>query len=80
MGGGSKYKIRTFDVFLKMLKFTHFLGGPNGPKICGRRTKTDFKDRAILDQKNLTGLAGGSGKVKIWPRIGLAYGFGALSP
>ena len=21
-----------------------FLGGPNGPKICGRKTKTDFKD------------------------------------
>ena len=29
-----------------MQKFTRFLGGPNGPKICGRRTKTDFKDRA----------------------------------
>ena len=23
------------------------MGGPNGPKICGRRTKTDFKDRAL---------------------------------
>ena len=28
-----------------MSKFTCFLGGPNGPKIRGRRTKTDFKDR-----------------------------------
>ena len=28
-----------------LTKFTHFLGGPNGPKICGGRTKTDFKDR-----------------------------------
>ena len=31
-----------------MSKFTRFLGGPNGPKICGRRTKTDFKDRAVV--------------------------------
>ena len=29
--------------------------------------------QAILDQKNLTGLAGGSKKVKIWPRMGLAF-------
>ena len=28
-----------------MSNFTHFLEGPNGPKIRGRRTKTDFKDR-----------------------------------
>ena len=27
-----------------MMKFTRFLGGPNGPKICASRTKTDFKD------------------------------------
>ena len=33
---------------MTMLKFTHFLGGPNGPKIRGRRTETDFKDRALL--------------------------------
>ena len=36
-----------------MSKFTHFLGGPNGPKICTKRTKTDFKDRVpdfLLDQ------------------------------
>ena len=39
-----KYKVRTFDVFLNMSKFTHFLGGPKGPKICARRAKTDFKD------------------------------------
>ena len=26
------------------LSKTRFLGGPNGPKICGGRTKTDFKD------------------------------------
>ena len=30
-----------------MLKFTCFLGGPNGPKIFARRTKTDFKDRDL---------------------------------
>ena len=29
--------------------------------------------QAILDQKNLTGLAGGSKKVKIWPKKGLAF-------
>ena len=29
--------------------------------------------QAILDQKNLTGLAGGLKKVKIWPRMGLAF-------
>ena len=41
--------------------------------------------QAILDQNNLTGSAGGSGKVKIWPRMRLALkiqcktvGFGAL--
>ena len=28
-----------------MTKFTHFLKGPNGPRIFSRRTKTDFKDR-----------------------------------
>ena len=39
---GSKYKVRTFDVFL-----TRFLGGPNGPKIRGRRTKTNFKDQGL---------------------------------
>ena len=31
--------------WLILLKFTRFLGGPNGPKICSGRTKTDFKDR-----------------------------------
>ena len=30
-----------------MSKFTRFLGGPNGLKIRGRRTKTDFKDQAL---------------------------------
>ena len=34
--------------------------------------------QGILDQKKLTRLAGGSGMVKILPRIGLAFGFGAL--
>ena len=29
-------------MFIKMLKFTRFLRGPNGPKICARRIKTDF--------------------------------------
>ena len=36
-----------------MSKFTCFLGGPNGPKIYAKRTKTDFKDRVpdfLLDQ------------------------------
>ena len=42
---GSNYKIRTFDIFVNMSKFPRFLGGPNGPKICSRRTKTNFKDR-----------------------------------
>ena len=42
---GSKYKVRTFDVFLTCRKL-RCLGGPNGPKICVRRTKTDFKERA----------------------------------
>ena len=28
-----------------MMKFTRFLGGPNGPKISNRTTKTDFKDQ-----------------------------------
>ena len=36
--------------WLNVLKFTRFLGGPNGPKICGGRTKTDFKDRGMLNQ------------------------------
>ena len=31
---------------MNMSKFTRFLGGPNGPKICAGRTKTDFKDQA----------------------------------
>ena len=44
---GSKYKVRTFHVFLNMSKFTRFWGGPNGPKIYVRRTKTDFKDRDL---------------------------------
>ena len=37
--------------------------------ICGTPVK------AILDQKNLTGLAGGSGKVQILPNMGLVFGF-----
>ena len=31
-----------------MTKFTPFLGGPNGPKIFSRRTKTDFMDWGLL--------------------------------
>ena len=31
--------------WLNLSKFTRFLGGPDGPKICGRGTKIDFKDR-----------------------------------
>ena len=38
-------KITHLCRWLNLLKFTRFLGGPNGPKICGGRTKTDFKDR-----------------------------------
>ena len=30
--------------WFNLSKFTHFLGGPNIPKICGGRTKTDFED------------------------------------
>ena len=42
----SKHKIRTC-CWLNLSKFTHFLGGPNRPKICCvGRTKPDFKDRA----------------------------------
>ena len=33
---------------LHMSKFSRFLRWPNGPKICARRTKTDFKDRALM--------------------------------
>ena len=32
-----------------MSKFTRFLGGPNGPKICAGRTKTDFNNRGEED-------------------------------
>ena len=32
--------------WLNLSKFTCFLGGPNRPKICVGRTKSDFKDRA----------------------------------
>ena len=39
-----------------MSKFTRFLGGPNGPKIRGRRTKTDFKDRVIYSGSFLSQL------------------------
>ena len=38
-------------------KFTRFVGGPNGPKICGWRTKTDFKDRAdgtLADEETMS--------------------------
>ena len=38
-------KITHLCRWLNLSKFTRFLGGPNGPKICGGRTKTDFKDR-----------------------------------
>merc|ERR1711963_770827 len=37
-----------FCHWLNLSKFTHFLGGPNRQKICGGRTKTDFKDRALI--------------------------------
>ena len=40
-------KITHLCRWLNLSKFTRFLGGPNGPKICGGRTKTDFKDRAV---------------------------------
>ena len=43
---GVKIQSTHFQCFLNMPKFTRFLGGPNGPKICARRTKTDFKERA----------------------------------
>ena len=43
--GGVKKQNTHFWCFLKMSKFTCFLGEPNEPKICGRRTNTDFKDR-----------------------------------
>ena len=38
-------KITHLCRWLILLKFTRFMGGPNGPKICGGRTNTDFKDR-----------------------------------
>ena len=40
--------------------------------ICGKPVQ------AIFDQKKLTGLAGGSGKVQILPNMGLVFGFWAL--
>ena len=43
--GGQNTKYALWCI-LNMPKFTRFLGGPNGPKICARRTKTDFKERA----------------------------------
>ena len=50
-----------------MSKFTHFLGGPTGPKICGRRAETNFKDLACCDHfvfnKTLTWLLG----PWVWP-------------
>ena len=50
---GSQNKKYALLMILKMSKFRRFLGGPNGPKICAKRTKTDFKDRVpdfLLDQ------------------------------
>ena len=41
-------KITHLCRWLILLKFTRFLGGPNRPKICSERTKTDFKDRACI--------------------------------
>ena len=41
--GGVKVQNMHFWCFMKMSKFTRFLGWPNGPKIRGRRTKNDFK-------------------------------------
>ena len=40
-------KITHLCRWLILLKFTRFLGGPNGLKICSGRTKTDFKDRGL---------------------------------
>ena len=42
--------------WLNLSKFLGFgfLGGPNGPKICGGRTKTEFKDRADNADKSLS--------------------------
>ena len=49
---GAKTQNTRFCSLLNMLKFTRFLGGPNEPKICGRKTKTDFKDRGSLEHKS----------------------------
>ena len=38
-------------MFFEHVDIYELLGGPNGPKICARRTKTDFKDRELRDQK-----------------------------
>ena len=50
---GVKIQSTHFWCFLKMLKFTRFFGGPNGPKISGRRTETDFRDRAERCRRNI---------------------------
>ena len=42
---GAKTQNMHLFKLLNKSKFMRFLGGPNGPKICARRTKTDFKDR-----------------------------------
>ena len=48
-------KITHLCRWLILLKFTRFLGGPNGPKICGGRTKTDFKDREVAPLGGILG-------------------------
>ena len=43
-------KITHLCPWLNLSKFTRFLGGPNGPKICGGRTKTEFKDWGLVER------------------------------
>ena len=43
----TKYQFLSFVAYIS--KFTRFLGGPNGPKICMQGTTFDFKDRAQRD-------------------------------
>ena len=50
---GVKIQSMHFWCFLSMSQFTRFLGGPNGRKICARRTKTDFKDQGGQQVKYL---------------------------
>ena len=46
-GGGVGGGAVLYPDMLHMSKFTHFLGGPKGPKICVRGTKFDFEDWAF---------------------------------